>query len=142
MRVRVGIVATDIVELLCVVWEREVLYARFSFCRDGFRAFDKVRESDFFHAEEEVLVGVLGVMGVERSVGVRGGFEWEAVWAKGSESRKECVDVAEAENVREEREFLVDVTREARREDLRCGWETVPVVGRLIIEALVGMAGV
>lgn len=52
------------------------------------------------------------------------------------------MDVAEAENVREEREFLVDVTREARREDLRCGWESVLVVERLIIEALVGMAGV
>lgn len=74
MRVSVGIVAVDIVEHLCVVWERDVLYARFNFCRDGFRAFDKVREIDFFHAEEEVEVGVLGVMGVERSVGVRGGF--------------------------------------------------------------------
>lgn len=44
---------------------------------------------------------------------------------------------------REERLFLVDVTREARREDFRpvrgCG---EPVEERFIIEVLVSMAGV
>lgn len=79
-------------------------------------------------------------------MGVRGGLEWFAGWANGSESRKECVLVAETdiedekEVDRAERLALVDVTREARREDLRAGW--APVLERFIIDAFVGMAGV
>lgn len=123
MRVRVDIVALDIAEdrwVFDVVFERELLYARFIFCRLGFLALDSVRERDFFHAEDW-LVGVFGVTGVERSVGVSGGFECVLVWAKGSESRKEWVLLAEKEVVRADRLALVDVTREASLEDLRTG---------------------
>ncbi len=121
MRERVGIVALDMVDARCeFAPEREVLYARFIFWRLGLRALERVRERDFFQAEDW-LVGVLGVTGVERSVGVSGGAECVLVWANGSESRKECVLLAEKEVVRAERLALVDVTREARREDLRIG---------------------
>jgi len=150
---RVGIVALDMVDARCELLllevkddeERDVLYAAFNFCRLGLRALERVLERDFFHAEDW-LVGVLGVMGVARSVGVRGGRVWFADWAKGSKSRKECVLVADADSEAEkvldraERLALVDVTREARREDFRTGCELV--LGRFIIDALEGMAGV
>lgn len=121
MRERVGIVALDMVDARCeLAPEREVLYARLIFWRLGLRALERVRERDFFQAEDW-LVGVFGVTGVERSVGVSGGAECVLVWANGSESRNECVLLAEKEVVRAERLALVDVTREARREDLRIG---------------------
>lgn len=75
MRVRVGIVALDMVDVRCELTdERDVLYAAFIFCRLGLRALESVLERDFFHAEDW-LVGVFGVMGVCKSVGVKGGFE-------------------------------------------------------------------
>jgi len=141
---RADIVMLDIVDVRYVLdLEGEVSYAAFIWFRLGLRvALEIVLENDFFQAEDW-LVGVLGVLGADKCMGVRGGFGRFADCAKGSEFRKECVldaDVeAEKELDRLERLALVDVTREARREDLRIGW--MPVVEMLIIDALEGIGG-
>ena len=61
------------------------MYANESLGMLGFRAFDIVRERDFFHAAAAILVGVFGVMGVSCSSSL---FE-SGVEAKGSDVRNE-----------------------------------------------------
>jgi len=86
------------------------VFARDSFGIEGFRAFDNVRAIPCFHAEAAMLMGVLGVGGVEVSCSEGMVIPLASEAGKGSEFRKAC---------------LVVVTREERldasREDLRGG---------------------